>query len=58
MCFKNTTQQKTNDAKVSNYFMCCFSAKDVALRSKTKDWLFQNNLSERSDMSTRGLLFQ
>jgi hypothetical protein len=40
--------------------ICCFSAKHVALRRKSKDWLArnQNNVSEWSDMSTRGLLFQ
>ena len=40
--------------------MCCFSTKHVALRRKSKDWLTQNqnNVSEWSDMSTRGLLFQ
>ena len=40
--------------------ICCFSAKDAALRRKSKDWLVrnQNNVSERSDMPTRGLLFQ
>jgi hypothetical protein len=40
--------------------ICCFSAKHAALRSKSKDWLAQNqnNVSEWSDMSTRGLLFQ
>jgi hypothetical protein len=39
---------------------CCFSAKNAALRSKTKDWLAgnQDNMSERSNMSTRRLLFQ
>ena len=40
--------------------ICCFSAKHVALRRKSKDWLArnQNNVSEWSDSSTRGLLFQ
>ena len=40
--------------------MCCFSAKHAALRSESKDWLArnQNNVSEWSDMSTCGLLFQ
>jgi hypothetical protein len=40
--------------------ICCFSAKHTALRSKSKDWLArnQNNVSEWSDMSTHGLLFQ
>jgi hypothetical protein len=39
--------------------MCCFSAKHSALRRKSKDCLSrnQNNVSEWSDMSTRGLLF-
>jgi hypothetical protein len=37
--------------------ICCFSAKYAALRSKSKDWFSrnQNNVSEWSDMSTRGL---
>ena len=40
--------------------ICCFSAKHAALRSKSKDWLAQNqnNVSKWSDMSTRGLSFQ
>ena len=40
--------------------ICCFSAKHAAFRRKSKDWLAQNqnNVSEWSDMSTRGLLFQ
>ena len=40
--------------------ICCFSAMCAALRRKNKDWLDwdQNNVSEWSDMSTRGLLFQ
>jgi hypothetical protein len=34
--------------------ICCFSAKEAALRRKSKDWLArnQNNVSEWSDMST------
>ena len=38
----------------------CFSAKYAALRRKNKDWLARNqdNVSEWSDMSIRGLLFQ
>jgi hypothetical protein len=48
---------QTKDFKIG---ICCFSAKHAALRRKSKDWLFrnQNNVSEWSDMSTRGLLFQ
>ena len=40
--------------------ICCFYAKHAALRSKSKDWLVQNqdNVTEWSDMSTCGLLFQ
>ena len=38
--------------------ICCFSVKHAALRRKSKDSLprNQNNVSEWSDMSTRGLL--
>jgi hypothetical protein len=48
---------QTKDYKIG---MCCFSAKHAALRRKSKDWLTrnQNNVSDWSDMSTRGLLFQ
>ena len=40
--------------------MCCFSAKHETLRRKSNNWLArnQNNVSEWSDMSTRGMLFQ
>ena len=48
---------QTKDYRIG---ICCFSAKHTALRRKNKDWLArnQNNVSEWSDMSTRGLLFQ
>jgi hypothetical protein len=48
---------QTKDYKIG---ICCFSAKHVALRRKSKDWLAQNqnNVSEWSDRSTRGLFFQ
>ena len=38
--------------------ICCFSAKNAALRRKSKDWLTrnQNNVSEWSDISTQWLL--
>jgi hypothetical protein len=38
----------------------CFSAKHATLRRKSKDWLAgnQDNVSEWSDMSIYGLLFQ
>ena len=47
---------QTKDCKIG---ICCFSAK-YALRRKSKDRLArnQNNVSEWSNMSTRGLLFQ
>ena len=40
--------------------ICCFSVKHTAVRRTSKDWLArnQNNVSEQSDMFTRGLLFQ
>ena len=40
--------------------ICCISTKHTALRRKSKDWLARNqdNVSEWSDMSTHGLLFQ
>ena len=45
---------QTKDLKIG---ICCISAKHAALRIKRKDWLArnQNNVSEWSDMSTRGL---
>jgi hypothetical protein len=48
---------QTKDYKIS---ICCFSAKHAALQRKSKDWLAQNqnNVSEWSDIFTRGLLFQ
>ena len=40
--------------------ICYFSAKHTALRRNSKDWLARNqdNVSEWSDMSIHGLLFQ
>ena len=48
---------RTNDFKID---VCYFSAMHTALRRKSRDWLArnQNNASEWSDMSTRGMLFQ
>ena len=48
---------QTKDYKIG---FCCFSVKHAALRRKSKDWLArnQNNVSEWSDMSTHGQLFQ
>jgi hypothetical protein len=40
--------------------ICCFSAKQAALRRKNKDWLVRNqkNVSEWRDIFLCGLLFQ
>jgi hypothetical protein len=48
---------QTEDHKIG---ICCFSAKHAALRRKSKYWFRrnQNIVSERGDMSIRGLLFQ
>ena len=48
---------QTKDYKIG---ICCFSAKHAALRRVDEDWLARNrnNVSERSDMSTRGMFFQ
>jgi hypothetical protein len=53
-------EHRSGQTKVYKYGICCFTAKHAALRRKSKDWLarIQNNVSEWSDMSTRGLLFQ
>jgi hypothetical protein len=41
--------------KEYNIGMCCFFAKNAALRRKSKDWFArnQNNVSEWSDISTQ-----
>ena len=41
-------------AKEYQIGICCFSAKNAALRGKSKDWLArnQNNVSEWNDIST------
>ena len=51
---------RQTDRQILIVGICCFSAKHATLRSKSKDWLGQNqnNVSEWSDMSVRGLLFQ
>ena len=40
--------------------ICCFPAKHATLRGNNNDWLarIQDSVSESSDMSTSGLLFQ
>jgi hypothetical protein len=53
-------EPRSGQAKDYKIGICCFSAKHAALRSKSKDWLAQNqnNVSKWSDMSIRELLFQ
>ena len=49
-------------AQIKDYEIdiCCFSAKLVALRRKSTDWLARNknNVSEWCDMPISGFLFQ
>ena len=53
-------EHRSGQTKDYEIGICCFSAKQAALRRKNKDWLARNqdNVSERSDMSTHRLLFQ
>ena len=53
-------EPRSGQSKDYNIGIGCFSAKHTTLRRKSKDWLArnQNNVSEWSDMSTHGLLFQ
>ena len=50
----------SGQTKDDNIGVCCFSANRAALTRKNHDWLArnQNNVSEWSDMSLCGLLFQ
>ena len=53
---------ESRSGQANNYKIgiCCFFAKNAALRRKSKDWVArkQNNVLEWSDMSIRSLLFQ
>ena len=53
-------EPRSGQAKDYKIGICCFSAMHAALKRNSKDWLAwnRNNMSEWSDMSTRGLLFQ
>ena len=53
-------EPRSGQTKAFKIDICCFSAKYAALRRKIKNLLVRNldNVSEWSDMSTRGLLFQ
>ena len=50
-------EPRSGQTKDYNIGICCFSAKHAALRKRNKDWSvrIQNNVSEWSYMSTRGL---
>jgi hypothetical protein len=48
---------RAGQTKDYNIDMCCFSDTHVALSSEIEDWL-AGNVSNSSDTSTRGLLFQ
>ena len=52
-------ESRSGQSKDYKTGMRCFSATHATLRSKSKDWVSQtqNNVSQGSDMSTRGLLF-
>jgi len=56
-CGSSLVQVKKKHFKIG---ICCLSAKNTAVRSKSKDLLSwnQNNMSEWSNMSTCRLLFQ
>jgi hypothetical protein len=53
-------EPRSDQTKYYKICICCFFAKHVALRRKSKDWLTlnQDNVSECDDMSIRRLLFQ
>ena len=53
-------ESRSGQTKDYTIGICCFSAKNAALKRKSKDWLArnQNNVSEWGDMSIRGLVFQ
>jgi hypothetical protein len=56
----NNHELRSCQTKEYKIGICCFSAKNAALRRKRKDWLARNqeNVSDWSDMSTHGLFFQ
>jgi hypothetical protein len=59
-CCRSWVRATVGSNQTLSIGMCCISAKQAALRGKSKDWLTrnQNNVPEWSDMSIRGLLFQ
>ena len=60
-CDRSWIRAPSGQTKDYEIGICCFSTKNSALRSRSKDWLDRNqdNVSKWSDMSmTHGLLFQ
>ena len=53
-------EPRSGQTKYYTIGICYFSAKHAALKSKSKNWvaLNQNNVSDWSDISIPGLLFQ
>ena len=53
-------ESRSDQTKHYKIGICCFSSKHASLNRKSKDWLARNqdNVSEWSDMSIGGLLFQ
>ena len=53
-------EPRSDQTKDYEIGICSYSTKHAALRRKSKDWLArnQNNVSEWSDVSIRGLLVQ
>ena len=53
-------EPRSGETKDDNISVCYFSPNHTALTRKNHDWLArnQNNVSDWSDMSFRGLLFQ
>ena len=56
-CGRSWVEPRSGQNKDYKISICCFFAKHVALRRKSKDWLARNqgNVSEWGDMLTRGL---
>ena len=61
-CNSGVLTSSVVDRQTKDYTIgiCSFSAKHKSLRRKGNNWLArnQNNVSEWSDMSNRGMLFQ
>jgi len=53
-------EPRLDHIKEYNISICCFSDKNAVLGSKSKGWWARNHvdISEWTDISTRGLLFQ